>query len=49
MRRALIAGRAILAEFDAARMLALVLCARVVAHFAYRAFQCNDISHDRLS
>jgi hypothetical protein len=36
MRRALIAAGAILRVFDPARVLTLVLCARIIAHLAHR-------------
>jgi hypothetical protein len=46
MQRALIIARAEFCVFYAARLLAFVFRHRIISHFAFGAFECNDVSHD---
>ena len=46
VQRALIIARAEFRVFHTARLLAFVLRHRIISHFAFGAFEGNDVSHD---
>ena len=45
MNRVMPAAPAEFLRFDAFGVLLLVLCRRIIAFFAVRALQCDDVSH----
>ena len=49
MQRPLVVARAELRVFHAARLLTLILRRRVVAHFALRTLERDNVSHSLLS